>query len=348
MSETTIPVELQVLGSALRAVAEEMGAVLIRAAFSSNIKERRDCSTALFDRAGRMVVQAEHIPVHLGAMPEAVAAVMARGPAAGRGLGAERPLHRRHASPGHHPRVADEARLRRQPRPSRRRRRHGAREPPGRIARAPPGGADHPADAARRRSRRPDRGELALARRAARRPQSPARRAQARRGTDRRTRRAARGGARRGGDGRAVRLLGAPCARRHRAPARRALRGGGRDRGGGGRPRDPGRGDRRGRRGRHRLRRHGGPVRRQPELPARRHAGGLPVRRAPRHRSGHSRLRRRVRPRERAGARGLPRQRPIAGRGRGREHRDVEPDHRRRHGRIPRRRRRFRRPARGR
>ena len=74
-------VELQVIGSSLRAIAEEMGAVLVRSAFSSNIKERRDCSTALFDRAGRMIVQAEHIPVHLGAMPEAVAAVMARDPA---------------------------------------------------------------------------------------------------------------------------------------------------------------------------------------------------------------------------------------------------------------------------
>ncbi len=83
MSAPAIPVELQVLGSALRAVAEEMGAVLIRAAFSSNIKERRDCSTALFDRAGRMVVQAEHIPVHLGAMPEAVAAVIERDPQPG-------------------------------------------------------------------------------------------------------------------------------------------------------------------------------------------------------------------------------------------------------------------------
>ena len=78
-----IPVELQVIGSALRAVAEEMGAVLVRAAFSSNIKERRDCSTALFDDRGRMVVQAEHIPVHLGAMPEAVAAVMRHDPALG-------------------------------------------------------------------------------------------------------------------------------------------------------------------------------------------------------------------------------------------------------------------------
>jgi N-methylhydantoinase B/oxoprolinase/acetone carboxylase alpha subunit len=80
---TPYPVELQVLGSALRAIAEEMGAVLVRSAFSANIKERRDCSTALFDERGRMVVQAEHIPVHLGAMPEAVAAVRARDPAPG-------------------------------------------------------------------------------------------------------------------------------------------------------------------------------------------------------------------------------------------------------------------------
>ncbi|MFN8188224.1 MAG: hydantoinase B/oxoprolinase family protein [Gaiellales bacterium] len=76
-------IELQVIGSALRATAEEMGAVLIRSAFSSNIKERRDCSTALFDARGRMIAQAEHIPVHLGAMPEAVEAVMARDPEPG-------------------------------------------------------------------------------------------------------------------------------------------------------------------------------------------------------------------------------------------------------------------------
>jgi N-methylhydantoinase B len=75
-----VNIELQVLGSALRSIAEEMGAVLIRSAFSANIKERRDCSTALFDGRGRMIVQAEHIPVHLGAMPDAVAAVMLRDP----------------------------------------------------------------------------------------------------------------------------------------------------------------------------------------------------------------------------------------------------------------------------
>ena len=73
-------IELQVIGSALRAVCEEMGAVLVRSAFSANIKERRDCSTALFGPDGRMVAQAEHIPVHLGAMPDAVAAVAAREP----------------------------------------------------------------------------------------------------------------------------------------------------------------------------------------------------------------------------------------------------------------------------
>jgi N-methylhydantoinase B len=78
-----VNIELQVLGSALRAVAEEMGAVLVRSAFSANIKERRDCSTALFAADGRMVAQAEHIPVHLGAMPEAVAAVREHGPEQG-------------------------------------------------------------------------------------------------------------------------------------------------------------------------------------------------------------------------------------------------------------------------
>ncbi len=77
------PVTLSVLTSALSGIAEEMGALLIRGSYSSNIKERRDCSAAIFDAEGRMVAQAEHIPVHLGAMPEAVAAVMALGAAPG-------------------------------------------------------------------------------------------------------------------------------------------------------------------------------------------------------------------------------------------------------------------------
>jgi len=77
------PIELQVLSGGLRSICDEMGAVLVRASHSANIKERRDCSTAIFDRGGELVMQAEHIPVHLGSMPaavEAVAAVAAAGP----------------------------------------------------------------------------------------------------------------------------------------------------------------------------------------------------------------------------------------------------------------------------
>ena len=69
------PTSLQVLIGGLRAACDEMGATLIRSAYSANIKERHDCSTALFDAAGELVMQAEHIPVHLGSMPDAVAAV---------------------------------------------------------------------------------------------------------------------------------------------------------------------------------------------------------------------------------------------------------------------------------
>jgi N-methylhydantoinase B len=72
----TDPIALQVLVGGLRAACDEMGAALIRSAYSANIKERHDCSTALFDAAGELVMQAEHIPVHLGSMPEAVAAVL--------------------------------------------------------------------------------------------------------------------------------------------------------------------------------------------------------------------------------------------------------------------------------
>jgi N-methylhydantoinase B len=70
------PVTLQVMVGALRAACDEMGVVLVRSAHSANVKERRDASTGLFDTEGQMVMQAEHIPVHLGAMPAAVAAVL--------------------------------------------------------------------------------------------------------------------------------------------------------------------------------------------------------------------------------------------------------------------------------
>jgi N-methylhydantoinase B len=72
------PADLQVLIARLGGIAAEMGAVLRRAAYSPNIKERADCSSALFTPAGELLVQAEHIPVHLGSMPAAVLAVIER------------------------------------------------------------------------------------------------------------------------------------------------------------------------------------------------------------------------------------------------------------------------------
>ena len=77
------PLELTVMANAFAMIAEEMGTVMIRGALSPNIRERRDLSAALFDGDGRMVAQAAHIPVHLGAMPESVAAVRKLKPRAG-------------------------------------------------------------------------------------------------------------------------------------------------------------------------------------------------------------------------------------------------------------------------
>lgn len=70
------PAGLQVLIAKLSGIAQEMGTVLQRSAFSPNIKERADCSAAVFDPAGRVLAQAEHIPVHLGSMPASVTAVI--------------------------------------------------------------------------------------------------------------------------------------------------------------------------------------------------------------------------------------------------------------------------------
>ena len=69
---------LEVFRNLVSSVADEMGAALHRTAFSPNIKERKDHSCAVFDPKGRLVAQAEHIPVHLGAMPQTVRAVLER------------------------------------------------------------------------------------------------------------------------------------------------------------------------------------------------------------------------------------------------------------------------------
>ena len=76
MDDHRDPIEIQLAAGALGGICDEMGAALVRSAHSANIKERRDCSTALFDPLGRMVMQAEHIPVHLGSMPASVEAVV--------------------------------------------------------------------------------------------------------------------------------------------------------------------------------------------------------------------------------------------------------------------------------
>jgi N-methylhydantoinase B len=70
------PTTLEIYRALYTSVAEEMGLVLRRTAHSPNIKERRDYSCAVFDAAGRVVAQGDHMPVHLGSMPLAVAAAL--------------------------------------------------------------------------------------------------------------------------------------------------------------------------------------------------------------------------------------------------------------------------------
>src|SRR4028118_210956 len=70
------PITLELYRHRFAGVAEEMGVTLRRTAYSPNIKERLDFSCAVFDGDGRLVAQAAHIPVHLGAMPASVAAAL--------------------------------------------------------------------------------------------------------------------------------------------------------------------------------------------------------------------------------------------------------------------------------
>ena len=74
--ENLDPISFEILKNSLISIAEEMGVVLRKSSFSPNIKERRDFSCALFNTSGQLVAQAEHIPVHLGAMPYSVQSVL--------------------------------------------------------------------------------------------------------------------------------------------------------------------------------------------------------------------------------------------------------------------------------
>ncbi|WOH63743.1 hydantoinase B/oxoprolinase family protein [Bradyrhizobium sp. BWA-3-5] len=74
------PITVEVIGSALFSIVEEMGENLVRSAYSTNIKERRDCSTAMFDAEGNTLCQASHIPGHLGSFIDFVPLVLERNP----------------------------------------------------------------------------------------------------------------------------------------------------------------------------------------------------------------------------------------------------------------------------
>lgn len=79
---TVDPITVEVIGSALSSITEEMGEALVRASYSTNIKERRDCSTALFDTRGNTLCQAEHIPMHLGSFIGILPHILKRHPVA--------------------------------------------------------------------------------------------------------------------------------------------------------------------------------------------------------------------------------------------------------------------------
>lgn len=79
MNKTTLladPVAMEVFSNRLLSITEDMGNTLIRSSFSTNIKERKDCSVGLFDRSGRLIAQASHIPLHLGSLMGSVCAVL--------------------------------------------------------------------------------------------------------------------------------------------------------------------------------------------------------------------------------------------------------------------------------
>ena len=70
------PIEIDIFANLYRSIAEEMGAALLRTAFSPNIKERRDYSCAVFDASGEVIAMGDHMPVHLGSMPMSVRAAL--------------------------------------------------------------------------------------------------------------------------------------------------------------------------------------------------------------------------------------------------------------------------------
>ena len=344
-----IPVELQVIGAALRAIAEEMGAALD----PLRVLGEHQGAPRLLDRALRRArAHGDAGRAHPGA-PRRDARGGRGGhgarSGAGRAVDPQRPVRRRHAPARPHDRHADGARLRRHARAPRRRRRLRAGKPSAWVADARGGGRRHPADAPRRGDARASRRADAEPGRAPRRPAGAARGASPRRDAG------SRSSARDAGRERVAAAMDELLAYSERV-VRAAIRElpDGRFEGAdaletrAGPARDPRGGDDRRRRDRHRLRRDGAAARREPQLPARGHALRVLLRRPLPDGARPAGLRRRVRARHRARARGLSRQRALARRGRRREHGDVEPHHGRRLRRVLARRSRSRRRGRGR
>ena len=231
---TVDAVTLRVVSGALRAACEEMGAVLIRAAHSANIKERRDASCALFDPGGRDGDAGGAHPRPPRRDAGRRRGGRRRGPRARRVLGPQRPVPRRHPPPRHHRHHAGlrrrrhAARLRLQPRPPRRRRGPDARQHARRLDHARGRGRGDRAAPARRGRDRGARRPDAPAVPAPRRPARPARRQPHRRRAAARAARPRRPAGRDGRDDRLRRAADARLpggARRRRAQRGRRARG---------------------------------------------------------------------------------------------------------------------------
>src|SRR3954449_6892800 len=75
MSKPVDPITVSVIQHRLRAIVEEMGEAMLRTSYSQILNSSRDFSTALCDPDGRLVAQAEHVPIHVGALPFAAKAI---------------------------------------------------------------------------------------------------------------------------------------------------------------------------------------------------------------------------------------------------------------------------------
>ena len=98
MGDRVDPITVSVLKHRFEAIVQEMGEAMLRTAYSQILNSSRDFSTAICDADGRLVAQAEHVPIHVGAMPWAVQSVrrvLRRPGPPGRRLPAQRPLSRR-------------------------------------------------------------------------------------------------------------------------------------------------------------------------------------------------------------------------------------------------------------